>query len=62
MREREREKERKEGTKGELAKQKQKRGIDGNQDVMVCQSYPLIHAETDAFDHSKSRAQSINTE
>jgi len=35
------------------------RGVDGKQDVMemvVCQSYPLIHAETDAFDHSKSRA------
>lgn len=47
------------GEKRELAKQKQRRGVDGKQDVMemvVCQSYPLIHAETDAFDHSKSRA------
>lgn len=34
-------------------------GEDGKQEVMemvLCQSYPLIQAETDAFDHSKSQA------
>lgn len=54
----------KKGRAGTVENGGEVQGMDGKQDVMevvLCQSYPLIHTETDAFDHSKSQAQSINT-
>lgn len=49
----------KKGRKGNKRRGEAERRIDGRQDVMeavACQSSPLSHAETDAFDHSESRA------
>lgn len=49
----------KKGRKGNTSRAEAERRIDGRQDVMevvACQSSPLSHAETDAFDHSESQA------
>lgn len=46
------------GKKGQTGKKEGKQGV---MEVLACQSCPLIHAQTDAFDHSKSQAWSINT-
>lgn len=43
--------ERDEGRRGQ-----QEEGKQGVMEVLACQSCVLIHAETDAFDHSKSQA------
>lgn len=53
--------ERRREERDEERRDKQEKGKQGVMEVLACQSCLLIHAETDAFDHSKSQAWSINT-